>query len=260
MDILFLLIDMPEQRPTRPLRTDEGIFAAHGVEITAPQQLVILVLTDKRQHLHGHGFAHVQRAGLQIVHAQPALDIAEHPPLGHQHMSGRRIAGQRIQPTGQPGVFVGKQRNQLRIRRSIDPQALQECSLSLWILLKLPTPFQQAAFTQQAARTFLEPRKEEELLHVPVFHRWQTMATHHPVLGTQVIKIHPQRRLLALGHRLHIGSGQLAGECGDHHIRGLGRQPLGRPLTDLDTLLPLLRDMDIDLGAHALESTQVIDP
>ncbi|MNV16020.1 hypothetical protein D3C71_1067720 [compost metagenome] len=86
MDVFFLLIDVPKQRPARPLGANKRIFTAYGVEITTPQQQVVLILSDERQHLHGQGIAHMQRAGLQIAHAEPALDIAEHPPFRDQQM------------------------------------------------------------------------------------------------------------------------------------------------------------------------------
>ncbi|MNU06994.1 hypothetical protein D3C72_2523910 [compost metagenome] len=53
MGALLLLVDVPEQRPTGPLRADERILAAHGIEIAAPEQPVVILLTDKRQHLDG---------------------------------------------------------------------------------------------------------------------------------------------------------------------------------------------------------------
>ncbi|MNG20606.1 hypothetical protein D3C84_1048770 [compost metagenome] len=36
VDVFFLLVDVPEQRPARPLGAHEGVFATHGVEIAAP--------------------------------------------------------------------------------------------------------------------------------------------------------------------------------------------------------------------------------
>ncbi|MNP10816.1 hypothetical protein D3C76_1029790 [compost metagenome] len=112
MNIFLLLIDVPQHWPPCPLRADKGIFAAYGVEITAPEQMVVLVLSDERQYLHGQGIAYMQRPDLQVLHIQPALDIPQDAPLRHQQMSGRRIAGQCVQPTGQAGIFIGKQRNQ----------------------------------------------------------------------------------------------------------------------------------------------------
>ncbi|MNP20063.1 hypothetical protein D3C76_1126210 [compost metagenome] len=109
VNVLLLLVDVPQQRSTCPLRSHKGIFAAYGVEITAPQQRVVLVLSDERQYLHGQGIAHMQRPGLQALHIQPTFDVSQDPSLRHQQMSGCRIAGQGVQPTGQPGIFIGKQ-------------------------------------------------------------------------------------------------------------------------------------------------------
>ncbi|MNQ35403.1 hypothetical protein D3C85_488880 [compost metagenome] len=86
------------------------------------------------------------------------------------------------------------------------------------------------------------------------------MAANDPVLGAQVIQVHPQRRLLPFGHGVHIGARQLAGKCSNHHIGGFGRLPLGWPLAHFDVVLPLLRSVDVDFRAQALERSQVIDP
>ncbi|MCY1178516.1 hypothetical protein D9M73_188680 [compost metagenome] len=109
MAIFFLPVDVPEKWPARPLSAHKGIFATHGIEIAAPQQAVVLVLADEWQHLHGQGVTHMHGTGRQPLHTEPTLDVAENPPFRHQQMSGSRIAGHCIEPTGQPGVFVGKQ-------------------------------------------------------------------------------------------------------------------------------------------------------
>ncbi|MOA31966.1 hypothetical protein D3C78_1531520 [compost metagenome] len=36
VDVFFLLVDMPKQRPASPLGAYERVFATHGVEIAAP--------------------------------------------------------------------------------------------------------------------------------------------------------------------------------------------------------------------------------
>ncbi|MNP75815.1 hypothetical protein D3C76_1729360 [compost metagenome] len=86
------------------------------------------------------------------------------------------------------------------------------------------------------------------------------MAANHPILGAQVIEVHPQRRFFPLGHGFHVSTGQLTSEGGDHHVCGFGRLPRGRPLTDLDMFLPLLHGVDVDRRAQTLERTQIIDP
>ncbi|MNJ79490.1 hypothetical protein D3C77_775330 [compost metagenome] len=48
MGILVLHVDVPQHRLPGPLRAHERVFAAHGVEITAPQQPVVVVLADER--------------------------------------------------------------------------------------------------------------------------------------------------------------------------------------------------------------------
>ncbi|MNG40273.1 hypothetical protein D3C84_1287830 [compost metagenome] len=53
MDVFVLLIDVPEQWPASPLGADKGILTAHGIEIAAPEQVIVLILSDERQHLHG---------------------------------------------------------------------------------------------------------------------------------------------------------------------------------------------------------------
>jgi len=111
MDVIVLLIDVPEHRPPRPLRANERVFTAHRVEIAAPQQMVVLVLPDERQHLHRERIAHVNRADRQGFHLQPARHIAENPPFRNHQVSRPCIGRQHIQPTGQPGVFISKQRD-----------------------------------------------------------------------------------------------------------------------------------------------------
>ncbi|MOA36585.1 hypothetical protein D3C78_1581150 [compost metagenome] len=86
------------------------------------------------------------------------------------------------------------------------------------------------------------------------------MAADHPVLGTQVVEVHPQRRLVPFDHGVHIGARQLTGKGSNHHIGGFGRLPLGGPLAHFDVVLPLPRSMDVDFRAQALERSQVIDP
>lgn len=52
MRVVFLLVDVPEHRLPRPLRTHERVLAAYDVEIAAPEQLVVKLLTDERQDLN----------------------------------------------------------------------------------------------------------------------------------------------------------------------------------------------------------------
>lgn len=42
MGVVFLLIDVPEHRSRGPLGANERIFAAHHVEIAAPQQPIVV--------------------------------------------------------------------------------------------------------------------------------------------------------------------------------------------------------------------------
>ncbi|MNR25843.1 hypothetical protein D3C85_1430130 [compost metagenome] len=137
---------------------------------------------------------------------------------------------------------------------------MQEFSLSLRVLLKLPTTLKQSALSQQSASALLETREEKELLYVLVFHRGQTVTADHPVLGTQVVEVHPQRSLFPFDHGIHIGARQLAGECSNHHIGGFSPLPLGWPLAHFDALLPLLCSVDVDWRTQALERSQIIDP
>ena len=165
-----------------------------------------------------------------------------------------------VKPTGQPGVFVGKQRNQPRVGRRHHAQAGEKNAARRGICLKSLTLDQQAAFAQQTARTRLKPGKEKVFLYVFMLQRGQTMTPHHPVFGTQIVEIEPQRRLLPRRHGLQVGVGQLAGERSDHHI-GAGRGlPFALPATDLDTLLPLPGGIDLDGRAQALKGTQIINP
>ncbi|MNI82844.1 hypothetical protein D3C73_1395990 [compost metagenome] len=112
---------MPEQRPPRPLRPNERVFAAHRVEITAPQQSVILILADEWQYLHGEGLAHMHSTRCQALDPEPTLDIAQNPPFRHQQVRRQVACRHHVQPTGQPRVLVGKQRDQLRTLRRMDP-------------------------------------------------------------------------------------------------------------------------------------------
>ncbi|MCY1424411.1 hypothetical protein D9M71_401550 [compost metagenome] len=107
--VLLLDIDMPEQRAPCPLRANERVFTAHGIEVAAPQQLIVVILTDKRQDLHGQGATPCQLARLQVTVAQPGLHIPQNTPLGHQQMVVTSVGGQRIEPAGQARVLVGEQ-------------------------------------------------------------------------------------------------------------------------------------------------------
>ncbi|MNX95022.1 hypothetical protein D3C86_1272750 [compost metagenome] len=101
---------MPEQGPPGPLRTHKGVFAAHRVEIAAPQQAVVVILGDERQHLQLQVAALRHKARLQIASfTQPLAQIAENASARYQQLGHLRIYGQRIQPLAQPGILVGEQ-------------------------------------------------------------------------------------------------------------------------------------------------------
>ncbi|MNP14254.1 hypothetical protein D3C76_1065670 [compost metagenome] len=161
------------------------------------------------------------------------------------------IGGHCVKPARQPGVLVGKQRDQAGLRRPFDAQSLQENALCFGVLLKLPTAFQKTRLTQQAAGSLLEAREKEIFLHVLVFDRRQAVATDHPVLGAQIIEVHPQGCGLARGHRIHVGARQLTGKRSDHHVGGFGGRPLPGPVTHLHALLPLLGQGDVDFRAQS---------
>ncbi|MNC42562.1 hypothetical protein D3C75_913800 [compost metagenome] len=86
------------------------------------------------------------------------------------------------------------------------------------------------------------------------------MAALHPVLGTEVFEVQPQRRRGASTHCLYISCWQLAGEGTDYHISRRHRQPGHRPLAHFHTVLPLLRGGGIGPGAHGRERIEVIHP
>ncbi|MNF91351.1 hypothetical protein D3C84_739500 [compost metagenome] len=134
--VFFLHIDMPEQRPCRPLRTDERIFATHRVEIAAPEQPVVIVLADEGQDLHGQRTAPGNIAHAQRLFAKPGLNVTQHAPFGYQQVVGAAVGGQHVQPTGHAGVFVGEQRNQPGIVFWRYAQALQKCLACSRVLLE----------------------------------------------------------------------------------------------------------------------------
>ena len=92
---------------------------------------------------HGQGVALMDVPHRQAFDTEPMLYITEDAPFRHQEMSGVPVGRKCIQPTGQPGVFVGEQRDQPRTRCRKHTQALQELPLCSGILLKRLTLFQQ---------------------------------------------------------------------------------------------------------------------
>ena len=84
MNIVFLTVDMPQHRPGRPLGPDKGILAAHRVEVTAPEQAIVVILRDKRQHLQGQRATHLYHSRRHLLQVQPAQYIRKYPPLRHQ--------------------------------------------------------------------------------------------------------------------------------------------------------------------------------
>jgi len=174
---------------------------------------------------------------------------------------GRHAAScHRIQPTGQPGVFIGKQGHQARITGRKNSQPLQKCLPGLRVLLKGATTLQHIGFAQQAAGPCVKPWKEEHPLQSIGPHGRQAVTTADPVFGAQVLEVDPQCRRCTGLHRLQIAFRQFAGEGLDHHVSDIGRLPLLWPLAHLDPLLPLARSIDIRLGAQRHERPQIIDP
>ena len=84
MRIIGLLINMPKQKPPGPLRTHKRVFSAHGIEITTPQQLVVLLLRQKRQHLNMQLTSLAHSTNLQSWATQPSVQIIEDTAFGHQ--------------------------------------------------------------------------------------------------------------------------------------------------------------------------------
>ncbi|MNG86632.1 hypothetical protein D3C79_454150 [compost metagenome] len=192
--------------------------------------------------------------------AQPLAEPRDDAPLRDQQVAGLVSCSQGIKPVAQLRVFIGKQRDQQRIRHKVYTKPLQKGTARLRRLLERVTPGQQRTFAQQTARFVGKAREKEYLAQTVGLRRRQPMATLHPVLGTQVLEVEPERRLRTGAHGLDIRRGQLAGERADHHIGRRHRQPRCRPVAHIHTVLPLLRRRGIGARAHGRESVEVIHP
>ena len=47
MQVFILRVDVPNKGLACPLRTDEGIFAPHKIDIAEPEQLVVMLLGNE---------------------------------------------------------------------------------------------------------------------------------------------------------------------------------------------------------------------
>ena len=63
MQVFVLRIDIPDEWFARPLRTHEGIFATHEIEIACPQQFVVVMLSQEGHDAHRQGAARHAGAG-----------------------------------------------------------------------------------------------------------------------------------------------------------------------------------------------------
>lgn len=147
MRALLLPIDMPEQGPCRPLRADERVLAAHGIEITAPQQPVVVGLRHEGQHLQ------MQIATLASVarcrqRPEPGLYIGKNASLRYQQLCGLLSGGKNIQPLAQTSIFIGEERDQLCLFLPYHAQTRQEGSLRLIIGLQTIPLSEQIGLTQ----------------------------------------------------------------------------------------------------------------
>ena len=52
LGLLLLTVNLPDKRFTRPMSPDHRIFATNKVNITRPEQLVVIVLWHKRQYFY----------------------------------------------------------------------------------------------------------------------------------------------------------------------------------------------------------------
>ncbi|KPY51940.1 Uncharacterized protein ALO47_05041 [Pseudomonas syringae pv. ribicola] len=236
------------------------MFAAHHIEIAAPQHSVVIFLPDERQHLDSERASLQHLTDLKMINAQPMAQVAQNASFRHQQVRGMWIAGKCIQPTAQRRVLVGKHRDQARIGPQLDTQKGEKVQSRFAVVLKGSTLFDQTALTQQAARGITKTGKEKELLQTAGLQGWQAMATGDPLFGAEVVEIQPYRTRRALQHRVGISRWETTRKGLDHAFRNLGTHPLFRPEADLNTFMPLLRDLSICLRTQASECRQIIDP
>ncbi|KAG0923467.1 hypothetical protein G6F31_019491 [Rhizopus arrhizus] len=123
MDVFLLRVDLPHERAGRPGRADEGVFAAHEVQVRAPEQAIEIRLGHEGQarqqgeagrgargfEAGGHALGNQQHAGLRVGRQRLDQRINRRRGIAKQgHRAGTVAA------TQQQG-FVHAQRSQKRV-------------------------------------------------------------------------------------------------------------------------------------------------
>ncbi|MCY1224902.1 hypothetical protein D9M72_370790 [compost metagenome] len=148
MGALLLLVDVPEQRPPGPLGTDEGILAAHCVEIAAPENPVVVILADERQDLDRQVSTTQACTHAQLFLPQPGRQVRQYATDRHQQLHGPLTGRQDVEPAGKGSVLVGEERNEQGVRFQLHPQLLEEGPARLWIGLEGLATLHQGVFPQ----------------------------------------------------------------------------------------------------------------
>ncbi|MNF73545.1 hypothetical protein D3C84_555480 [compost metagenome] len=267
--LLFLLIDVPQEGPCRPLGSHEGVFAAHQVEIAAPQQPIVARLARHRQQLDG------KLARLKQIPRPGRADgtlktcAAEHVVEGATERQQQGDRGGALAPAldqaFQRLALVGEEAYpQLVLRLGRQPQAGPVGGKASLVLLPAIPLCHQPLLAQQATGSGGEAREEEVFVEAQLAHPLgggEAVTILDPGFGTEVFQIDPAGGRALLGHAFDEGGGQLAGKGFYDHLGRDGIRWQGAlPALDVNSLNPLAIQRGIKPRADAGEARQVVHP
>jgi hypothetical protein len=239
---VVLRIDVPDEGLAGPLRAHERVFAAHEVQVGAPEQVVVVALRE-----HGQ-FDGTQRAVAQR-RAEPRGDLSSRVTRGREQQRG--AVCEPLEQGGQSALFVAEQADDLlaglrgRALRG-EPGVRIEAALAR----------EQIGFADQAAGVRGEARVEKQLAQSGAraarLRRAQRVRSRDEIFGAEVFKVDPQRRRRHGRHAPHERVGQVATEGFDHDVAGRDLDPVVRPGAQLDTRRTARR--------HPAQGRGVVDP
>ena len=260
---------MPQEGPCRPLGPHEGVFAAHQVEIAAPQQPIVARLARHRQQLDGKlaRLQQIPRPGRADGTLKPCA--AEHVVEGATERQQQGDRGGALAPAldqaFQRLALVGEEAYpQLVLRPGRQPQARPVGGKACLILLP-PLPLgDEPLLAQESTGLSREAREEEVFIEAQLadpLRRGEAVAILDPALCREILQIDPAGGRALLGHAFDKGGGQLAGEgLYDHSGRDGIRWQGALPALDVNSLNPLAIQRGIKPRADAGKARQVVHP
>ncbi len=253
MGAIVLRVELPDKGPASPQRPHQRILAAHEVQITGPQQVVVVALAQKRQP--------VDREAALLQRVRLATDCLQRLPDGGAGAARRdkqlRSLWRRLQldeQLHQRGRLVAEQADKPGSRLCVYALATQPGNA-----IETRPPLEEIILAQQTAAGRCEPRIEEVLgqagCRARQDRRGQPVAALRERLGTEVFEVDPCARAAersgACRQRGLKRGLQLATERLDHHLAGLCRA-LCIPGQDLHA--------GMQAGRHPLQCGSVVDP